>query len=198
MRAREKIKYAHETAVIETFINRLNFKTSKDFKIIDRPNPPDAILQSGNIYLWVEHADIYRNAEEAREECSIVTPGETPRYHSEHPIVEPDERITISFIAILHKKLMKESYREPFKKFGPGILILTEQDPGFDESTMECIQDKLVGYDFSGVRRYFKEAYLGYDSMGNLLFQRVYSLNWLYRILFYSRVVRYLLVYLGL
>ncbi len=91
--------------------------------------------------------------------------------------MEPDKRIAASFIAVLHKKLMKESYREPFKKFGPGILILTEQDPSFDESTMECIQDKLVDYDFSGDRRYFKEAYLGYDSMGDLVFEKVYPNN---------------------
>jgi len=157
--ARKEIKEGHETAVITAFVKCLRFQ------IISRPNPPDAVLKSGDNLTWVEHADIYRSADEAHEEYSHVTPGETPFIHREHPILEPDQRTAQQVLVTLQDKLNKDSYAEAFNKYGKGILVLSERDPLFSESTLEEICNVVTDYvnhDPRGGRGFFKEVYLYY------------------------------------
>ncbi len=176
MQARKQIKDKHEGCVIEAFVCWYNAQTAQRFSIVARPNPPDAVVQFEDTKLWIEHADVYRGPEEAREEYAYATLGESDYDHSERPIVEPDERTTIALLAILDKKLAKESYKEFFEKFGKGLLLLTERDPLFSESTMECIRERLREHNFSKDRGYFKEAYIGYrlSLRENLFFERIY------------------------
>jgi hypothetical protein len=173
IKPREVIKQAHEDSVIELFLEWYNAENQTQFTVINKPEPPDAIVQYGNKTIWIEHADIYRSTEEAREERSAVTPGETPYYRQEHPIHEPDIRIAFAFISILKKKLLKDSYEKWFKIYGPGILILTERDPLFSQSTWDCITEKLESESFQNDKGYFETVYLGYRSMNSLAFMRV-------------------------
>jgi len=176
VQARKQVKSAHEIAVIDAFVRWYSAATSKNFRIIDRPDPPDAIIQCGSTKRWIEHADVYRNSEEAREEYSYVTPGEKPFDHSEHPILEPDKRIAMACAEVLRKKLTKTSYREFYEEFVGGILLLTERDPSFSESTLECIKDEVTCHDFSGSRGYFTEAYIGYRRglKAGLFFEKIF------------------------
>jgi len=173
LKPREKIKQAHEDAVIEQFLSWYNSKHRTEFKIVEKPQPPDAVAQAHDVYIWIEHADIYRSSEEAREERSAVTPGETPYERQEHPIYEPDKRTAFAFASTLNKKLSKDSYVKWFKKYGPGILILTERDPLFNQSTWDCITEKLKSCSFEADRGHFKNIFLGYRSMEGISFIEV-------------------------
>lgn len=173
MKPREQIKQAHEEAVIEQFLAWYNSKHGTAFKVIEKPQPPDALAQDQEKYIWIEHSDIYRSWEEAREERSTVTPGETPYERQEHPIYAPDERTALAFVSTLNKKLSKDSYDKWFRKYGPGILILTERDPLFDQSTWDCIIEKLKSSPFEDNRGFFKNIFLGYRSREGLLFIEV-------------------------
>jgi len=173
MKPREQIMRAHEDAVIEVFIKWLNSKQGTNFKVISKPDPPDAIAQDGNQYIWIEHADIFRSWEEARETISSVTPGEDPYERKEHPIFSPDQRIALAFIATLNKKLSKTSYETWYKKYGQGFLILTEQDPLFNQSSWECINEHLAESNFDNDKGYFKSVFLGYRCMIGLDFIEV-------------------------
>jgi len=173
MKPREQIKQTHEDAVVDQFLSWYNSKHETKFKVIDKPEPPDAVAQENEKYLWIEHADIYRSSEEAREERSTVTPGEKPYERQEHPIVEPNKRVAVAFVSTLNNKLSKDSYEKWYEKYGPGILVLTERDPLFDQSTWDCISTELDSCSFEHDKGYFKEVFLGYRSMGGLAFIEV-------------------------
>lgn len=170
MKPREAVKQAHEDAVISEFLDWYNLANKSNFKLIAKPEPPDAIAKYLKKEIWIEHADIYRSAEEAREERSAVTPGEKPYNRQEHPIFEPDKRTANALIATLKKKIQKNSYEEWFKKYGGGFLILTERDPPFDQSTWDRINDELKKASFQNDKGFFESVYLGYRSGGGLAF----------------------------
>ena len=170
MKPREQIKQAHEDAVIDEFLSWYNSKYKTRFKIIEKPDPPDAIAKDEDRYIWIEHADIYRSSEEAKEERSEVTLGEEPYARQEHPICEPDKRTAIAFISTLRKKLSKHSYDKWSEKYGRGILILTERDPLFSQSTWDVISTDVNSFTFEDDKGYFKNVFLGYRSMGRLDF----------------------------
>lgn len=159
MKPREKIRQAHEDAVIDQFLEWYNSKNGTNFKVFEKPQPPDALAQDDGKFIWLEHADIYRNSEEAREERSAVTPGEIP-YERRDLIYEPDKRTAFAFIATLTNKLSKNSYNIWFEKYGPGILILTERDPLFNESTLDCITEELKTANLQSDQGYFHTVYL--------------------------------------
>ncbi len=173
MKPREKIKQAHEDAVVDQFIEWYNSKNGTGFSVFEKPEPPDALAQHDGKFIWIEHADIYRSLEEAREERAAVTPGEIPYERQEHPIYEPDKRTAFAFVTTLTKKLSKNSYDKFFKKYGPGILVLTERDPLFNESTWDCITEQLKVEKFQNDKGYFQTVYLGYRRMGGLEFIEV-------------------------
>ena len=128
MNPRAGIKKAHEEFVLKEFVRWFNLKHRKQYEIICRPDPPDAILKYHDKFLWIEHADIYRSGDEAHEEYSFATPGETPHRHTEYPIVEPDRRTAIAVISTLPQKLAKNSYADIFNILGKGIILITERD----------------------------------------------------------------------
>ena len=174
MRPRDVIKNAHENFVVERFVLWLNRRTGRNYEVIGKPEPPDALIEYQGEHKWVEHADIYRSSEEAREEYSLVTPGEEAYFHTEHPIVAPDARIASRVYAILQHKLSKSSYVEAHGKYGLGIPVLTERDSLFDESTLNEICQFLDVAKYDDDRGFFEAAYLGIRSMGDLVFFQLY------------------------
>jgi hypothetical protein len=170
MKPRKKIQQGHEDAVIDQFLSWYNSKHRTEFKVFEKPQPPDALARDKDKVIWIEHADIYRSWGEAREERSAVTPGETPYERQEHPIFEPDKRVSAAFISTMDKKLSKDSYEKWYEKYGPGILVLTERDPLFDQSTWDSMSSELDSCSFENDKGYFKEAFLGYRSRGGLAF----------------------------
>ena len=146
MDARKPIKSGHESAVIEHFMRWLAENGSLTYEVVGRPDPPDAILKAIPSYIWLEITDCYRSPEEAREEYSRVTPGETPFVHTEHPIREPDARTAYSVLLTIAKKFTKDTYGTALKEYGPGILICCERDPLFSDSTLSEIRDLITDH----------------------------------------------------
>ncbi len=149
MRPRDKISASHEKAVVDQFVSWLNSKNSSNFAVVERPDPPDAIINDGEITSWVEHCDLYRSHEEARSELSFITPGEIHTPHSEHPISEPDNRIAQKLVKLMRSKLGKSSYLESFQKYGCGYLVISERDPLFNNDSLLAINDAIDSEVFS-------------------------------------------------
>lgn len=174
MRPRDVIKNGHEKFIVKQFLYWFNLRTGKNYEVVGKPEPPDALIKYQGEHKWVEHADIYRSSEEAREEYSSVTPSEEVYFHTEHPIIAPDARIALRVYKILNHKLSKSSYAEAHGKYGPGILILTERDPLFDESTLNEICQFLDGAKYDDDKGFFEAAYLGIRSMRDMVFYQLY------------------------
>ena len=175
MHNRKEIQDNHELAALNEFINWLNSQSHEEFKIIERPDPPDAIIKGNGRIEWLEQTDAYRSPEEAQEERSLVTPGEKSFHRKEQPIVSPDERIAAVVLNNLHSKLKKDSYKTVYEKYGQGTLIISERDPLFCLDTLGNIKTALSSYFFVGDRGYFKQAYLCIRSNGGYFFEEIYK-----------------------
>ncbi len=145
MNIRQALQEKREEEVIVAFVNWLNTWDSRRWEIVERPNPPDAILRSGTTFTWIEHTNIFRNDEEARDQMSHRTPGEQPYTHPGQSIYLRDT-FGEAFSDRLHCKLTLLSYEPVHRKFGRGILLLDERDPLFDARTLEDIRERAVAY----------------------------------------------------
>ena len=162
------IKNVHESAVVNDFVVWMNRTQGTDWRVIDRPDPPDAVIADGDAYAWVEHTDLYRHWEEARSETSFATRGKEHIPHSENPICDPDRRTAMALMKTLQNKLSNNSYRSAYERYGQGYLVISERDALFDKDTeqeIDRLTDEVV---ISGDNGFFKKVYLamrGADSM---------------------------------
>lgn len=172
MNTRKTIKNSHENYVINQFIAWYNKRHRTRYAIVDKPDPPDAIVRSSRRTQWIEHCDIYRNEEEAREEYSAIVPGERFVPHSEHPIFEPDKRTGSALLAAIANKLSKTSYEDYVIKYGKGILIANERDPLFSSTTIQAMR-KILGTQIDIEASHFKSVYLGFRVRNGLQFTKL-------------------------
>jgi hypothetical protein len=172
-----ELKRNHETAVIDNFVDWLNRTSGSNWEVIDRPNPPDAIITDGGATFWVEHADLYRHWEEARSETSLLNPNKKHIPHSENPIYEPDRRTAMAFMTLLQDKLSSCSYRAAYEKYGQGFLIISERDPLFDKSTIAEINRITQEMKIVGDKGYFGKVYIAMRAQGGIVYGEVTYLN---------------------
>ena len=141
MNRRRSIQQQHEQALVRDFLSWLNTRRRWPFTVIAEPNPPEAIIKSARATTWVEVADAYWNREWARHVLSKVTPGETHKPIRPGPHKNMDRQFARSFVDVLSRKLAKRSY-VPFRDcYGPGYLVVCEQHPFFDASTIDEMRE---------------------------------------------------------
>jgi hypothetical protein len=170
MNTRKIIKNSHEYYVVNQFISWYNKRHRTRYTIVAKPDPPDAIVRSKRRTQWIEHCDIYRHGDEAREEYSAIIPGERFVSHSEHPIFEPDDRTASALLTSIASKISKTSYEDHVKKYGKGILIANERDPLFSSSTIHTIKKRILGAQIDIEASHFKSVYLGFRVKNGLQF----------------------------
>lgn len=161
---RDAAKRAREEALLQEFIVWLKSNESTDYRIVDRPDPPDAIITSSLKTTWIEHADIVRSDEEAHELFSLLNP-EEPRYFHKGLAIDGHDGLPREAVRTLAKKLTKASYASICTAHGPGLLLLSEMDPLFDESTLrEIVEDvrEFLRQCPEVNRGYFERVYLRY------------------------------------
>lgn len=156
----KEVKLQHELAVATDFANFLS-NSAEAYKVITMPDPPDAVLNSsvGSV-VWVEITDVFRSEEEAREAYSYSIGSENVYKRPNEIIVEPDEKINISTVERIEKKLSKNNYLEIVKKYGKGSLVLYVYDPLFDQATLNKILSQF--YEVVFENPFFKSVYIDY------------------------------------
>lgn len=158
---RQALRDFRENAIIQEFVQWLNAHESTDLRIVERPDPPDAILTCSSAVTWMELTDIVRNKDEAEELFSYMATG-SPTHRHEGLAINGNDVLPEVFLATLHNKLVKTSYLDVYKKYGRGILLLNEVDPLFDESTLELIIEAVELYlddNPGGGYGYFRPVY---------------------------------------
>jgi hypothetical protein len=126
---------AHERFNVSTFLDEINRRHRASYRVVEEPNPPEAIIQSKGKTSWVEVTSAFMNRSFAVEAWSHATPGERPRPMPSGVIVGPDAQFAASFAETVKKKLEKKSY-EPFRdRYGPGYLVVSVQYPLYGRDT---------------------------------------------------------------
>ena len=157
-----------EKIVIDKLLEFYNKENNTNYKVVDKPEPPDAIASDGEVSIWIEHCDVYRSDDEAKEDnhkdCKHIG-----------PLANPDEGITQKFLINLENKLTKESYIKAYNEFGQGILVMVIRDPLFDAETLERIKE--VSKDVKDLienNNYFKEVYVTWNNKYlDCIFQKI-------------------------
>jgi len=162
---RREIKEAHEQAVINGFKQYCEDKGSI-LELIDKPEPPDALVLIDGKKTWIEITDAFFNQEFAE---SITSYAADDKKHKPVPkekrfTIEPSQSFNAILIECILKKYIKNSIGKVFEKNGSGILIVGINTP-FSEaedlasSEKESILKAIKPYEQRFHAIYFYDPY---------------------------------------
>ena len=143
---RNQIKDVHENSVLESF-KKYYALSGEVVQIIDKPEPPDAIITINGNKTWIEITDAFFNSELAE---SITTFVATDKVHKPVPkdkrfIIEPDEQFSNILESVIIKKYDKLSIGKVFHKYGSGILLVGVINPFSDaEELVNTEKQKIL------------------------------------------------------
>lgn len=161
MNRRRRVQELHERFNVNLFLKEFNARYHADFKVVDEPNPPEAIIQSKNTTRWVEVTTAYQSKAYAIDLNTYAVKGEKHQPRQQNEIVNHDEQFAKQFARVVAKKLEKPSYAPFFKRYGKGYLVVSIKDPLFGQSTLKAIQniwDEALVLD----QGFFKSIYIVY------------------------------------
>jgi hypothetical protein len=141
---RRDVRKQHERCVVLDFLQWFEAHRRLAFSVVAEPDPPEAIIQSGNVFRWVEVVDAFWSTGWARDQYSYATPGERHTPIGPGPYVAPDATFCASFVAVLANKLKKKSYSSYVAKYGPGFLIVNIDYPLFSSTTLDAITQSCL------------------------------------------------------
>lgn len=172
MTNRRVIQQEHERAVVRDFLAWLNPRRGTQFKVVEEPIAPEAIIRSVRVTCWVEVTDAFWTDAYARDIFSHATPGEKHSSVEPGPYGEMDRVFAGRFITAVCKKLAKRSYMRFLRQYGPGYLLVSIQHPWFDSHTtclMKALWKSRAARTDLGC---FKEVYVAFWSRNRRAFQR--------------------------
>lgn len=172
MADRRPIKQQHERAVVRDFLDWLNVRRKTQFKVIEEPDPPEAIIRSVRTTCWIEVVDAFWSDEYAQDLTSFATPGEVHKPIRPGVYGSMDSTFARRFVKALAGKLRKRSYLPCFKQYGPGYLIISIQFPWFNADTIGEVKKLWLSGRPWPDQGYFKEVYIAFPSMNKRAFRQ--------------------------
>jgi hypothetical protein len=137
---RHCIKKGHDKFTINLFLESFNFRYQSQYKVVAEPDPPEAIIQSGQKKRWIEVTQVFWKEELARDIYSFATEGEKHKPMAYGVFLGPDAEFAHNFVSVVKKKLEKETYLPFREKYGKGYLIVAIQYPGFTNGTFRYME----------------------------------------------------------
>lgn len=159
MSSRAKIRTKHETAVLQSALQEHNRHYGLSLKIVDRPDPPDAILSDGSITTWMELTNAFFSSEWAQDLFSY-TSNEPHKPMRPGPYINMDVQLAENFCTLLRQKSEKPSYKPFIEKYGPGILVVGLETPWLDSTTFDAIDKEWSARGKPDISRIFNHIYL--------------------------------------
>lgn len=131
MTSHRDLNPAHESAVLDSFKNFLESQ-SKVLEVIDRPDPPDAIVKIDGVDTWIEITDAHFSQETA---ISITSHAADDKVHipsQSDLVVGPDSITNERVVSAIKAKLQKKTMQRIATSNKPGILLVGLYGPFFD------------------------------------------------------------------
>jgi hypothetical protein len=119
---RRAVQEAHERFTVGLFLESFNRRYHSNFVVVEEPNPPEAIIQSGRTMRWVEVTTAFWNTDFAIDVYSYATKGEVHRPIGHGVFVGPDAEFSRNFVSVVKQKLEKSNYAKFRDLHGPGYL----------------------------------------------------------------------------
>jgi hypothetical protein len=149
------------------FLEWYNAENGYAYVVQEQPDPPDAIIcdeEDGDIS-WVEVTDAFFSDEWARDLYSHANPDESD-YDMQSQQMSMDERFAQRFVAIVQKKLSKDSYTPFYEQYGSGILLVSLQHPWLDEASFDEMDAAQIEAGLTNGEGYFDEIIVCWRSQG--------------------------------
>lgn len=162
-----EVKKRHELAVLKAGLAEHNRMYGSALIIVDRPDPPDAILSDGTTTMWMEHTDAFFSGEWARD-LTTHAAAVAHRPMKQRGYFDPDAQLASAFCNCVIEKAGKTTYSNCVAQYGPGILVVGLESPWLDEETIHEINRAWAELGNPDISSTFGHVYLGYrDVSGN-------------------------------
>lgn len=122
MKHRE-IQPAHEESVLKSF-GLYYCRQGGSFKVVGRPDPPDALVEIDNERCWIEITDAFQSSHWAQSITSYAADDKVHRPYQSRVIYEPDREACEKVREVIIKKVQKKSLNDVAEKLGKGILLV--------------------------------------------------------------------------
>lgn len=134
---KNEIKDAHESSVLESFVKH-STDSGQIVTIIDKPDPPDAIVTINGNTTWIEITDVFLSHELAESMTTFVAEDKVHKSVSreERIVIEPDAQFSSILKDVILKKYDKQSIGNIYKKYGRGILLVGIINPFSDSKEL--------------------------------------------------------------
>jgi hypothetical protein len=165
------VQEQHEDAVISDFVEWLNARRKTNFRVVAKPNPPEALIKSGRTTRWIEATDAFWSDEYAQDLYSYATPSETHKQVRPGRYMGMDALFASQFSRVLIAKLKKRSYLPFLKTYGPGFLIIQLNHPWLNRVTLREMKEQWRSKQPVEDLGCFKYAYITFFSPAGRVFQ---------------------------
>ena len=174
MVSRRDLKSVHEDGVLRGFGDHLKDQNSF-LKILEKPEPPEAIVEIDGKKSWIEITDAFLDQDHAIGLTSGAADDVTHTSDSKRLIYDPDGTFRESLLTVIEKKYDKRSMQSIASANGPGILLVGIFTPfnsarGIKFEEKSSIEDLVT----NKPTKIFDQIYL-YDGTGNREFHLVYQ-----------------------
>ena len=158
---RSEIKDVHENSVLTSFINYYAI-FGKDIRILEEPEPPDAIITINGNKTWIEITDAFFRPELAESITSHVADDKThkPVPKEKRFCIEPDEQFSSVLEGVIIKKYDKVSIGKVYKQYGSGILLVGIINPFSDAKELIISEKEKIISAIKSKEQRFSEIYL--------------------------------------
>ncbi|WP_139249147.1 MULTISPECIES: hypothetical protein [Halomonadaceae] len=122
------IQPAHEKSVLDSFGGYL-LAQGINLTVIDRPDPPDAIVNLDGKRSWIEITDAFQSADWAKSITSYAAEDKTHVSYKRGLITEPDQQACSQVKEVILKKYRKGTMKQLMQSYGQGILLVGSYTP---------------------------------------------------------------------
>ena len=160
---RREVKEKHEQAILDSFQRYIENK-GKSFEVLDRPEPPDAIVLIDKEKVWIEITDVFLSKKLAESITSYVAEDipHRPISRKNRFVIEPHRSFSTILIDVILKKYTKCSIGSVFRDNGSGILIVGINTPFANASELAIKEKDTVIFAINNYEPRFHTIYF-YD-----------------------------------
>lgn len=170
---RRNLKQVHEDAVLQQFSEYIK-QLGNSFKVLETPDPPEAIIEINGKKTWLEVTDAFLDKEHAIALTTGISVDVNHISDSGRLVIEPDGRFSSVLQSVIEAKYDKASMHSIFHSQGAGILLVGIFTPfasaaDIVQSEAESISDLITKKSL----KVFDEIYV-YDGTGQITFHSFY------------------------
>lgn len=134
---RRELKNAHEKAVLRQFSTHLENENSC-LEILERPEPPEAIVEINGERTWIEITDAFLDQDHAIGLTSGAADDMEHIPDDRRLIADPDSTFSSVLHAVIGAKYDKTSMHSVAADLGPGILLVGVFTPFTTAKSVSC------------------------------------------------------------